>query len=492
MRLFIFLIAFSLSNLAHAQSSKTSARIDGVAAFLIDRANENYLFIFEKKIKDNINVQCFLPNTLKVLTISGQGGLKQLISSKSLWREMLVKDLEVLTVRSLAYTLQKETQIGNQVVSINSNIIEALQKLSIKYDGENVSLVAPPYDANDELKQIINGFYDPLESITNAMSVFRRYASKDNSRESICAAPISNISEFKQSIEGLIQAPSKLSAWKTHWDKYKSAMTLSTDGWIAMCTELNLGNQASQCVDESSAREQILKLFEKSNQQSKKMLSSLIVAAENLNQILDENEKNVMPTVIEALDLLQKDQVLSPDEFQKFAKYVRFFGMLADATSSQEVEGILESFTLPAVSFYLKREAGNHFMVTSYFGFSLNANKNNDSQKQNNGFFVPVGLEYTLDKSLLGLDYDGSLSVMASPFDFGYPVNLKLNGASENFEFNEIVAPSITLSYGLKEYPVVFGLGIQKGAKLETSGETENRVLLFVAFDMPLFNLFDL
>jgi methyl-accepting chemotaxis protein len=476
MRFFIFILSFILSGVVHGQSSKTSARVDGVASFLIDRANENYMFIFEKKLKENKDVQCFLPNTLKVLTISGQGGLKQLINSKSLWRDMLVKDLEVLTVRSVAYALQQELKISDLVVPINSQIIEVLQKVSIKDGDTQIRLDFNPYGATQELEAIVNGFSNPLESITSAMGEFKKYASKANSRDSICAAPIADIDVFKQSINGLVNLKKNLQAWSVHWDKHKDKFNLSAD---------------QQSADLQSAKNEIVKGFEKINKQTSQLVSILEVTGRNLKQINSE-QNDVMPTIIEALDLLQKDKVLSNDAFQKFSRYSRFFGMLADATSSEEVKGILQSFTLPAVSFYLKREEGSHLMLTSYFGFALNANQNDGVEKQNNGFFVPVGLEYTLDKKMLGWDYEGAISIMASPFDFGYPVNLKLNGTSEDFEFNEIVAPSVTISYGLKEYPLVFGLGVQKGAKVGPDLDTENRLLLFVAFDMPLFNLFDL
>ena len=347
-----------------------------------------------------------------------------------------------------------------------------------------------PIDAEQGLKDIVNGFYDPLQKITDSMGVFKGYASAGQRRESICAAPVHDITDFKQSIDGLIHVKDNLNEWLKHWNDNKSKIRLNATGWNELCNATGLAGANNQCTDEKSAKTYFTNLFLQSNSDSTKMVSKLIGTSIHLEQILAE-KNDVMPTVIDALDRLQKDKILSGEAFQKFSKYIRFFGMLADATTGEEVKGILESFTLPAVSFYLKRESGHHLMLSSYFGFAQNMNKKNEIDESNSGFFVPVGLEYTFDKKTFGMNYDGALSIMVSPFDFGYPVNLKLNGTSENIEFDEIVAPSITIAYGFKEYPIVVGFGVQKGAKLDGM-DTEERVLLFVAFDMPLFSLFDL
>ena len=48
----IFLhLPFLQSSLAATDDEITTERINGVSEFLIERANENYFYIFEKKIK---------------------------------------------------------------------------------------------------------------------------------------------------------------------------------------------------------------------------------------------------------------------------------------------------------------------------------------------------------------------------------------------------------------------------------------------------------
>ena len=89
-----------------------------------------------------------------------------------------------------------------------------------------------------------------------------------------------------------------------------------------------------------------------------------------------------------------------------------------------------------------------------------------------------------------GFAHGDSLSIMLSPIDMAYPVNLKLSGIEDDIEFDEIIAPSITLAYGFRNYPLNIGIGYQRGRKLADVGKSEERWLLFVSFDMPLFRIY--
>ena len=74
--------------------------------------------------------------------------------------------------------------------------------------------------------------------------------------------------------------------------------------------------------------------------------------------------------------------------------------------------------------------------------------------------------------------------------DFGYPVSLKLNNVDDEVDLNQIVAPSLSVAYGFRNYPVVVGATYQKGRKDLRSNEFEDFSFLFIAYDMPLFTLF--
>lgn len=100
------------------------------------------------------------------------------------------------------------------------------------------------------------------------------------------------------------------------------------------------------------------------------------------------------------------------------------------------------------------------------------------------GIYAPIGLEYSHT-----VGNGGSLSYMVAPFDFGYPISLKLNGIESEVEFDEIVAPSAGITYGLPNSPVAIGLMYQKGRTFASSTEQEKRVFVHISFDMPLFIL---
>ena len=80
--------------------------------------------------------------------------------------------------------------------------------------------------------------------------------------------------------------------------------------------------------------------------------------------------------------------------------------------------------------------------------------------------------------------------IVIEPFDFGYPVTLKFNGVTENLKLEDVVAPAAYFTFGFKDYPLNVGLGYQRGAKIQGVMEAEKRILLFIAFDMPLFTLY--
>ena len=172
---------------------------------------------------------------------------------------------------------------------------------------------------------------------------------------------------------------------------------------------------------------------------------------------------------------------------ERLRRSVMFFVSIADAEDKDAVKAILEAYTLPAVSYSEKRKQGDGFFISSYLGLGLADTDVHGSQQQasDGGLFVPVGLEYNYGRS------DGaSVSVMLSPIDMAYPVNLKLRGIEEDVEFDELIAPSLTVSYGFEDWPVNLGIGYQRGRRLADVDKTEEKWLLFLTFDMPLFRLY--
>lgn len=220
-----------------------------------------------------------------------------------------------------------------------------------------------------------------------------------------------------------------------------------------------------------------------------------VYTSTTLTNVFDEKKQSNESLTLFLLELMTQvandnPELLTNSTYVKTTKYILFFAELADASDDVEVTNILKTYTLPPVSYYKKREAGRHLMVTSYLGVNVNLGSDDFGMESDSDInvFAPIGLEYTF--GWWNRSYIDSLSIMIAPVDFGYPISLKLNGIEEDVELDELIAPSITISAGAKDIPLTYGVGFQSGAKIRNTNQEENRVFLFIAFDMPLMDLF--
>lgn len=186
--------------------------------------------------------------------------------------------------------------------------------------------------------------------------------------------------------------------------------------------------------------------------------------------------------------------------YARFKKAMFLFAQLADAETGEELKELLEIATLPPVSFGVKRTPGEtHLMVSSYLGYSFALNYDDLVDKDTrHSLSVPLGVEWSRGCSNGGRWYDiasycsnGSLNFMVAPFDLAVPVNLLFEDSDDDVELKDIISPGAYLSYGFKSMPVVVGLGYSKGRALNgVDKEKEERFVLFLSFDMPLFTLY--
>lgn len=123
----------------------------------------------------------------------------------------------------------------------------------------------------------------------------------------------------------------------------------------------------------------------------------------------------------------------------------------------------------------------NSVFLASYFGVAVV-----DGADSEIGYrpFGPVGIEMTVmsfNGAPVGLNY--------SPIDIGAYVTYELKGEDYDPRVEDITAPSLFLSYSLRNKPVAFMAGYQWGLK-SIEGGKENMAFISVAFDLPLFTLF--
>lgn len=577
-------LAFSGLILANdLKASNTSERINGVAEFLIERANDNYLYIFQRKLQDNQNLSCYFPATYENLSVGGSSSLKRLLTSRDLWKDSIQSDLEFLTIRSLAAEIESTLKASSVSVEVASNTLDFVNLFLIRIDGVDYPLNVIDPNLDPQTRSIINGFTFGLGQVVEDLNKFRKY-------KNLCPAPAVDIEAFKKEFESLKQLNFNLKGWMSHVKRYSNLLVLNgsansltwgsacqalgvpssrcVDGQStvntfiqiklasllnpkiieniniiqdtldslknnkqqilnkairdAVCTRLNIGS--NECTDKNALLNAVNQIVLTDNSADGSTIDSKITqelldrikAIKELVDSLPSDAEDVTSQVFSALKkikqqieieltikyqqienevgveeaLQRKQDELKKriEKFDKLSRHILFFASVADANSAAEVKSILTNYTLPSVSFFEKRKEGNHFMISSYLGVSYNTDENSESEESNNGLFVPIGLEYSR-----GVDWFGgsirSASIMFSPVDFGHPVNLKLNDIEKDFELDEIIAPSVTFALGLDDYPLTFGVGYQKGRELEFAGGTENRVILFFAFDMPLLSL---
>ncbi len=188
-----------------------------------------------------------------------------------------------------------------------------------------------------------------------------------------------------------------------------------------------------------------------------------------------------------SLELLEDSSAFNTSSFGRLRNSVMFFASIADASDKVGVKAILTAYTLPPVSYAQKRKLGGGVFISAYLGAAASDFDEQGSVEEasGSGLFAPVGLEWNY-----GTDDGGSWSIMLSPIDMGYPINLKLNGIEDEVELDELIAPSITFAYGFADYPINLGIGYQRGRTLDDVQEAEEGFLLFFSFDMPLLQFF--
>ena len=472
--LLISLMMFSFINTS--QASNSSARIDGITDFLIDRANESYFYIFENKMKNNKEFSCYFPETYSYIK---EGNLKALIKTKDIFSETLESDFKLLNVRAVAFGINKSIDFNNIAMSSTDEYAEILRYLKIKIGTEYYLLSNIPLSASKDERAIINGFYTGFNDVRDEMLNFNKKLSEFGNT---CSQITPTKEDFITEVKKLEDTYKELDNWLDHIDKYKHIITIDHE---AIDNDCNVNPNEKICGVKARIFSEIVpKLKESFKKPIVKAAAGIVV----LNKYIKNIKKRTTYTgkAVEAFKVIKENKLESKPALKKLKHYSLFIAQVADSESSDQVEGLLKEYTLPVTSFLSKREPGeNTLFISSYFGYAAGAVLNDDDVPSDNatGFYIPVGFEYSK-----GLQSGSSISIMLSPVDFGYPVSLKMNGEVEDVQFDEIFAPSISFAYGIKDYPVNVGLTFQKGRTFTLQNMEEKRIMLFLAFDMPLFS----
>lgn len=455
---------------------KEDERIKGVSDFLIKRAKENYFYIFEKKIRDNKALQCYFPTTYSYVE---EGDLKLLLTSRGIWGDSIKKDLDTLVARAFAKQLAEHFHHAS--MDATNFYLEIMQYLSVTVEGQPYPVTVMPVNANEQVRNAINGLYDDFLSLRK---LIEKKAEDLAPFVNICQAPEISIDEIKQVIKGLQDVVQGLDAWSGSIAKYKDSLKVNVDALEHDCAEKST---AKICQIKDKIRTQWLPVVKQNLEQPLVKAAAASVFLTKYVHDVQQADKNTgkVLVVIKGLRASGLDKTVDLD---KFKHHLLFFAQISDAEKAEEVSALLGEYTLPAVSFFVKREKNtSHILLSAFLGYGYGTVLNDSKAGTDNksGVMAPLGLEFSY-----GTRGEGAWSILLAPFDFGYPVSLKLHGITENVDYDEIVAPGIYLSYGVPEYPLNVGLAYQQGRKVGAGIEAENRALFFVSFDMPLLTLY--
>lgn len=426
-KLFLLLIiAMSMSSYAIDEKSI----VDGAAQFLIERSQQNYLYIFEKQIKKDSLFTRYFPKTTKALS---DLDLTMLLTNKMYIQENILADME-----NIGY------------VAISPTIDSAM-----------ANIVLPLKTAADTLAKYDSSFNPKfVKELHEIQKVLETRISIDHKKNSLVLDGFTSIAQIIDScsvMDSIINSYEKVLT-----DPAKSAHVKG------------LGIAAF------IGKREVFPIY----------VNSLI---DNITQICDTN-RSYTSRVVASLEVLYKLEVVKQnttktydkkffERFNKCKKYCLFFAQICDAKSPEVVKQILTSVSLPPVSFELKRQEGTSgVFINSYAGVC-----GGYEFGSNQGYFglsAPIGIELTW-----GLSCGWSTGLFIPMIDLGRAVNSQIYN-NKTPQFAEIIAPGLGITFGTPGVPLAINLIYSYGTGMRATSLSVSHVAASVAFDMPLFNLY--
>lgn len=478
MKKLIILLAVLLICVPRVEAMNTDEIIDGVTGFMISRAKENQFYIFENQLRKNNDLQKYFPQTYSYIA---DGDLKVLITSKRLLEKAVKKDLDTLVTRTFAKSITDHIDLSKEADKAMAKYVAVAQLVSVEIDGKSYPINVVPWPASEEPLAIINGFWNEANNLRDSFIELNNSLVMFSDPTNIDEVSSQVLLKKARAIEDAFKDLDKLLA---HISKYKKQLRINKDQLEQLCAS---DPSLYFCLKtDPAAAADLHAIMQGLEGPLQAVLSKAIRLGTYLQDVagVDTYTERVILSIRFLDDIGLGDKI----DIAKFKRHILFFARLADIDSADEVEAILVEYTMPPVSFFVKREERTtHVLVSAYLGYAGGDTFSTEGAGSENdhGIIAPIGLEFSR-----GIGKGGSVSLLLAPVDFGYPVTLKLNGLEEKLSFSDIFAPGVYLSYGIPDYPLTTGFAYQRGRQIEATGDVENRVLFFIAFDMPLWTLY--
>ncbi len=462
--LFSFGLTGTQSTFAQAgPSADDQAIINGVTDFLAQRAQANAAYMFQNELKDSEEIKKYLPSTYK--TIDGSDFVQMLKGYSQIWRANIKSDLMKALITYAANANTNEV-FSTQKAEDDGKIIAAAIEFAIyaQVYSQAFSSSAVPLDKAAFQTLIRNRYMAVAMDITNIASGILPYINN------ISQSQLENVSQLTNLVQFSIRTTDHNGNTISGKDYLKTVLT-----------------QVSAQLTTDAAPDKALATPTFEDITGVNLIASSIVEIEQGNYS------------IAAGSLLSMLNSSNGKVSKVDSTAILLFSALAEAKSSTEVTTVLSNYLMPPVSFGEIREQ-NHLAIVSYVGVS-GEYWNNDGSKYRGGIYAPIGLQYNwaIDdwyKSCKSPEngegsvcHPSSLSLYIAPFDFGYPLTLKLKASSNTVTLSDVANPSAGMVYGFANYPMALGLAYEHVSKSIDTQAPSNKLMLFLSFDMPLYIL---
>jgi len=212
--------------------------------------------------------------------------------------------------------------------------------------------------------------------------------------------------------------------------------------------------------------------------------------------VMAKNYRLAIPQLVVILSAFSDDHV-------EMSRILGFIGGLGQVTNDEDMEKLLQAYTLPIGSASIKRSSSFNLSVNSYVGFTGGIERafalnGSNQDKGNIGLSAPIGISMTFA--------NGHLTLFASVIDLGSVVNQRLNNDTTSYvdlRFEQFFTPGGSLLYNFKNTPISFGAGISYIPNLRTikysdgnatvgeSGLNVIRINASILIDIPFFTLYN-
>ena len=387
----ILVFVFLSINYSTSQADQ-NADVQALAKFLMNRANENYLYAYKKSIRNNSFIKHYFMNTDSMLD---RISFDALITSRELLKDCIKDDLQ-----NMLFALIKDvfTDDGYYkfVFPDAPNNKKTISEFIAFYKTCDLTADSNTVDVENEKKiKYLNS-----TRIYQSALFYEKFRSSGILDESSISLFNKDFCSILKDINSIIQLLTGIQDIKDINVKISN---------IEPCIkkmEVLIAKYSSK--QELQDNEQFIY-----NIKVIKKIKYLFSAIVNIGKDVEVKENDIRMDSISIINYLlsffDEFEVKSNSKITckynylaKFKKFVLFMTLLSESNTEEEKLALINAYILPPVSFEGKRNGSFNFSISSYLGGTLyysnpmdysDSFEKDDYQKYRIGFFAPVGFE---------------------------------------------------------------------------------------------------